>query len=256
MNSNIPTGLKKLIKLQASRSVYFSTKFVEYIEPIAKIAPLNMAQKKRVEIFYSYILSFRNRLIDVYLSSDKKKLGSLNPYLLDQKLQKSLKTEIAHQSVDDRYDLAHRADLPSGLVDECVDIINLLNNPENHDKNDIPDGDVWITKGLDGRFYFKGKPMRLTKTALYFKLFSIVFDELGKRGGAISYDKIMSLSRGKISEIHTTKNRTRAKIIISIRNALTGKQNGFFRASRIPKAQQGILKTLKNEEIVLFGNKR
>lgn len=204
MNPNLPDNLKKFVKQQALRAVYFSTKFIEHIEPMAKTAVLTEVQKKRVEIFYSYVLFFRDRLIKVYFPEEKEILGSVSPYLFDQKFQKSLKTDIAHQIVNDRYNLKYRADLPPELVEECIDIINLLNNPKRHEKNDILDSEVWITKGLDGRYYFDGEPIKgLTKGATYMKTFDLVFDELGKMGGAISYGKIIALASGKIPSLHT-----------------------------------------------------
>lgn len=258
MNKDLPEGIKKLVRNQASRSVLFLTKFAEYVEPKAKTAVLTDAQKRRLEVFHSYVLFFRDRLIKVYFPEEKEILGSISPYLFDQKFQKSLKTDIAHQIVTDRFDLKRRVDTPDEFVQECIDIINLLNNPKRHEKNDIPDGDVWITKGLDGRYCFDGEPIKgLTKGSLYMKIFELVFDELGKMGGAISYSRIIALASGKIPSLHTTKDRTNAKIANSIRSALTGSKNGFLRAAKsIPRKRHGILQAQKNSGIILFSNKR
>lgn len=257
MKNSLSSSLKKFALDHASHSVYISTKFIEHIEPRIKGSPLSNSQKARIEVFYAYILFFRDRLIQKYFKAEEKSFGSPKECLFSKKFKDSLKTDIAYEIFNDRYNLKATMNTPEKLFREYLDVINLINNPKNHQKNDIPDKDVWITKNDKEEFCFDGKPLKkLSGNALYAKVFKLVFDHLGKIGGAMSYGDIMKLSRGKIPQLHTTKNRTRKQITTTIRNALTGKKNGFFRATNIPKEQYGILETWEHEGIILFNNKR
>jgi hypothetical protein len=254
MNQDILV-LKQFARSQALRSLYFTDEFLSYILNRKVPKKLTDEQKSKIECLYAHVINFRLRLLARYLPEDKKALKKYRDYFFSIKLRKECDNFISYQQTSNVYDIKENIVITSRFIDACVDILNLLNNPEHYAKNDIPDEQVWITKVGDDSHYC-GKKMKLVKTSLYYKIFSIIFDHLGKMGGAISYGDIIKFSKNKIPKLHTTKGRSKEAIVKKIRNALTGAQNGFYRASKINKKECEVLITDKIESLIVFNNRR
>lgn len=120
-------------------------------------------------------------------------------------------------------------------------------------ETDDIESDFYINKkGED--FLYNGKILEISKTALYYKIFCVLFNLLPK-GGKISYKDFIEAIQKEVQE---TRNYTSPRMRKLIPANLTDKSNGFLRYAGIPEVQNNGKKILATErgKGIIFNNRK
>lgn len=122
----------------------------------------------------------------------------------------------------------------------------------NHKYDETRPSGVYIEK-RDDDFYYKGKHLKLSKRAEYYKVFCALYSKL-PNGGVVSYKDLIEEVRERIPK---TKSMTREEVKTFILNKLTNKQNGILRKAKIDNTQDNGKELLTTERGVgiVFNNK-
>lgn len=103
---------------------------------------------------------------------------------------------------------------------------------DNTPTNQLPVKQLYITKEGDD-FFYKGKLLKLSRKADYFKVFSALYALLGQ-GGEIDYS---TLGREVQSRIPKTKEYSRDKMQKFIQSNLKDRNHGFVHYAEIPETE-------------------
>lgn len=146
----------------------------------------------------------------------------------------------------------------SGWIDDCVNIANGLKgfieekNPLINDSqiDNIPEGEVWITKDRHGYYLYDGNIIRINSPgSQYFKVFDIVFS-LKPKGGDIKYSEI--IHQGRIRKLTLDSGK--------ILRAISGDSaNLYHYVKDIPKSLSNgvpLFEPSSNGNFIKFNNKK
>lgn len=243
---------KKMTRHYAQRSQSFHSWFLTYLEGHISIDPhefnkLSDDEKLLIQKTYLHAWNHRKLLEEKYFkSSNHGFLDEVATPLFEGSTLEKAQDIFKKEDDANHYGYLHTVTISQHLLDTCVQVYNLT------EKNIDHSSERYITE-KDGEYYLQNEKLPFRKNSTYYQLFKIIFNHFNGKSGSLTYNELIKLSKG-VAPLHTTKDRTRKQIDITIKNTLFTNTNGIRRASKKPDVLAHILSSPHGQRMIIFNN--